>query len=431
MDGGGSGGAGGAGGGGHGGGAGAGDAGVGGAGGSGGKGGAGGATDGGAGGADGGFMSAAHPPLPQVVNSGGPVLTAPKIQLIAYGTDTGHNDISAFLNELTETTYWSEATSEYGVGPLTIKTPILLSGTAPASIDDTTIQTMLSTNLTGANPAWGAPDGNTIYLFSFPVGSIETRQGAACCMQYGGYHDSTMVGGTRVSYAIGCGCHGGAGASLTDLQARTIFMSHELAEAATDPQANFNTAYGQADNNDIIWTVSAVGSELADMCEVNEDAFIVPAGGTYTVQRIWSNAAAQKSQNPCVPATGVNLPYFNAFAALTTVPFPRLGFNATTQAVNIPIGQTKTIDITLFSTAPMPGPWTVSVFDNPNQLANGTDLTLSLDKKTGINGDTLHLTITPKNADPNVQGETIYIFSEYGRGTANFESNVSLAMVTN
>ncbi|HEY5031013.1 MAG TPA: hypothetical protein VIJ54_00975, partial [Actinomycetes bacterium] len=162
-------------------------------------------------------------------------------------------------------------------------------------------------------------------------------------------------------------------------------------------------------------------------------ANFVPPGSTYMIQRSWSNAAAALVQNPCVPHTN-SQPYFNSFPALDTIAYAPGGTGFTTQGVNIPIGQSKTIAINLFSTAPTGGPWTVRIYDY-DQAVVGTSkpyLGLTLDKNTGQNGDTLHLTIAPKTADAQLGGEAFIIFSDLGKpGDANFQSNLTMALVTN
>ena len=134
-------------------------------------------TGGGAG--TGGAVVAMTDP-PQVVDPApaGPVLTAPKVQLIAYTEDPFATDVEKMLVELTQTQTWAEQTSEYGVGPLTLLPTITIAGTPPATLDDnsgnvTPFEKTLASNLSGANPAWGAADPNTIYLFLLPQGTAD------------------------------------------------------------------------------------------------------------------------------------------------------------------------------------------------------------------------------------------------------------------
>ena len=124
-------------------------------------------------GACGGGGTAARPVLPQVVDVGGTFLASPKVLPILYASDQGATDILAFLQELATTSYWAQTTSEYGVGPLTVLPPIMLTDPAPKSVTDAMLESSLAGNTSGANPAWGAADPSTIYLFVLPEGTIE------------------------------------------------------------------------------------------------------------------------------------------------------------------------------------------------------------------------------------------------------------------
>ena len=280
-----------------------------------------------------------------------------------------------------------------------------------------------------------------MFLFVFPPGTIESSDSqSACCSAYDGYHTSMsgLLGGF-ISYAVGCSCHGYDGPNITDLQQRTVAISHELVEGAADPIPGAGyVAFGQTDDNDYVWTTVS-GGEISDICEFNDDSEYLPSGSTYMIQRTWSNAAAKAGKNPCVPQSASTLPYFNSYPVLSQIPYggglsgmgPSSG---TTMGVSVPLGQSKMINLILSSTGPMPGPWTVKVYDYDQILAGASSpyLGLSLDKSTGQNGDTLHLTITPHQSDATLGGEAFFIFSEYGTmGTADFESNVTMGLVTN
>ena len=368
------------------------------------------------------FTPAAHPTLPQVKTFGGPVLKTPKLQPIAYMSDPNTAELEKFFKELTTTPYWSDTTSEYGVGPLTILPTIVRMEAAPPTIVDSTVQQDLTTNLSGASPAWGAADASTIYLFLFPPGTVVSDGfGGTGCQDFDGYHDETSVGSVTVPYAISCSCHGFDGKAVADLQQRTVNISHELVEAATDPYPNSNTAYGQTDDADIVWTF-ATGGEVADMCEFNDDTYVIPPGSTYMVQRSWSNKAAKALTDPCVPLTAKG-PYFNTAPVL---PDKLIVSGVSTPGVKIAVGSSKTIDVTLFSEAVTTGTWKVNAYDMGAYLTGSADLQLSLDKGTGKNGDTLHLTIKVLKANPN--GSGFILVSDLGTGTS-LESNLAMGMV--
>jgi hypothetical protein len=361
------------------------------------------------------FTPASHPALPQVIKFTNSVLTKPKLQPIRYSTDVNADDLDKFFQELATTAYWGDVTSEYGVGALTVLPTIVRTDTAPATVTDDQIQEDISTNTTGSTaPPWGLADPGTIYLMLMPAGTIVTQGGGTGCMDFDGYHDETPVTtAVRVPYAVGCSCHGFDGPSITDLQERTVAISHELVEASTDPFPNSDPAYAQEDDADIVWSLDT-GGELADMCEFNTDSYAVPPGSKYMVQRSWSNKAAKASTNPCVPVLTTE-PYFNAVPALPDMlTISGGGPSITTPGVKIAVGASKTIDVTLFSDAPTSGPWKVSVYDMSPFLGGPSQLDLSLDKTSGKNGDTLHLTIKVIAADTQFGVESFALFSDLG-----------------
>jgi hypothetical protein len=380
--------------------------------------------------ADGPFVPAPHQPLPQVINSGGPVVVAPKVLPILYTGDPGAFDVGAFLQELTTTAYWGETTYEYGVGPLTLLPTVTLPEVGPPKISDAELQAILVASTSGANPAFGAADASTIYLFVLPSGTIESDTQGACCTDFDGYHSETTGGPIAVPYVVACACPGFGGTDSA-LHLRTIAISHELVETATDPFPRSNPAFLGEDQDHLVWT-SVTGGELADMCVLNEDAFFIPFGSQYMIQRSWSNAAAKADFDPCVPTRSPG-PDFNTFPALGPVSYSTpFGRPFTTQGIKIPLGTTMTIPLTLYSSAPTGANWTVRVFD-ANDLKSGTaNLSLSLDRTTGQNGDTINLTITPHAKDARLGGEAFLLFSELGTPhTDSFRSSTMIGLVTN
>jgi hypothetical protein len=392
-----------------------------------------GATDGagaGAAVADGPFVPAPHPPLPQVMNSGGPVVAAPKVLPILYMGDPGASDVGAFLDELTRTAYWGETTSEYGVGPLTLLPTVTLPEVGPPMVSDAELQAMLVAGTSGATPAFGAADPSTIYTFVLPAGTVESDTEGACCTDFDGYHSETTGGPIALPYVVACACPGFGGPDSA-LHLRTIAISHELVETATDPFPHSNPAFLGEDYHQLVWTF-VTGGELADMCVLNEDAYFIPPGSQYMIQRSWSNAAAEASADPCVP-TRSSGPYFNTFPTVGPVSYAvGIGRALTTQGVKIPLGTTLTIPLILYSSAPTEGDWTVRVFD-ANDIKNGSpNLTLSLDRTTGHNGDTINLTITPNTKDARLRGEAFLVFSELGTPhSGTFRSSTMMGLVTN
>jgi hypothetical protein len=349
-----------------------------------------------------------HPPLPQVVSLGGPVIAKPVVQPITYLGDPDAAAIDAFLQELVTTTYWSQTTSEYGVGALTVKPTFVQNHAAPATIDDATLQTHIQTNTSGPSPAWGPPDASTIYLFVIPPGTVETRTTGAgtqtCCTEYDGYHGEAMVGTPQIAvpYAVACACPQFQGTKVAALAQRTGVTSHELVEAATDPFPRTNPAFTQPDDAHFVWKLVGAG-EVGDLCELDGDAFITVPGGAATIQRTWSNQAAKSHTNPCVPVVTAEPYLFVAPALPDMVSIPGVG--VTTPAVKIPVGQTKTIDVDLLSECGSTLTWSVHAYDVTSFL-QGTQpyLGLAFDQGTGKSGETLHLTIKVESAATTAPG---------------------------
>jgi hypothetical protein len=126
----------------------------------------------------------------------------------------------------------------------------------------------------------------------------------------------------------------------------------------------------------------------------------VPSDLPYTVQRAWSNAAARAGKNPCVPAPAT--PYFAAvpvFDGLVPIAYDKFKWSGQTRGVQIPVGQSKTIDVALFSDAPADA-WKVLAYDLSALEGNPPNLALHLDRASGKNGDVLRLTITPLHETP-------------------------------
>src|SRR5262249_40227721 len=143
-----------------------------------------------------------------------------------------------------------------------------------------------------------------------------------------------------------------------------------------------NPAYADVDEADEVWSFSLGGGEVGDMCAQFDGVFTQFPGLPYIVQRTWSNKAALAGHDPCVPALPGEV-YVNAAPELTDqakVSF--MGQTATFRAVKIPVGQSKTIDLDVFSDAATSGPISVHV-DDGQVLMGGSPL-LSFSVPAGV-----------------------------------------------
>lgn len=373
-----------------------------------GPGGAGGSGGGSGGSGAGTFTVAPHPPVPQVVSWGGPVLKDPKVKLIRYADDPLAADEDTFLTQLAASQYWTQIASEYGVGAITVLPSIDRATNAPAALDETTLLDELDANVSGANPPWGAPDKDTIYTFVIDKDTAYDGDGA-CCMDYDGYHYEVTVGGVLVPFAIVCQCPGFDGPNVPDVDQLTIVMSHELVEAASDPYPGTDPAFASTDDDHAAWTVFN-GGENADMCLFEAQSYLNVPGIDHMVQRSWSNVEALADKDPCLPA--IQSPYFNSTPVLDdTITIDYYG-PWVTKGVKIPVGQQKAVEVKLWSAVPTSGPWTVTAYDDSAFFGGNPLLEFTWDKTTGQNGDTLMLTIKVLSKDTFINGEMFYIESE-------------------
>jgi hypothetical protein len=350
---------------------------------------------------------APHSTAPQVAFAGGPVLAAPKIIPIVFPNEALSSQIQGFVSGVgaTGSAYWLPNVSQYGVGAATGATVITLTEAAPSTIDDSQIPPWLSQEITaGTLPA---PDANTIYAIFYPSSTTITLQGATSCQTFGGYHnDGIAADGTPLIYAVLPRCS-------AQIESLTAAASHEFIEASTDPQPSVAPAYPQVDNDDFVWEALLGGGEVCDLCAQFQSSFFQPAGFGYLVQRCWSNSAAAAGQDPCAPPLPGEV-YFNAAPVLSdAVTLMFQGQSIPTKGVSIPIGQSATIEVDLFSDAPTSGPWSVQALDSTAILGGSAQLTLSLNQSSGQNGDKLELTITPISQG-QFGGEAFVLLSQLG-----------------
>ncbi len=390
------------------------------------------------------FAPAPHDPAPQVVSAGGPVLKQPRVVPVFFQNDPAQSVIEQFLSELAKSSYWGATTSEYGVGKLTIAPSIVTTATPPTSytgVDQlaSQIAAQAGTGATDAGSAGasgdgglpdgaggsagdgGVPDGaggaagdaggdaatpattDLLYVIFLPPGVVVDDPGfGQSCVDYGGYHSETFSSG--VAYALLPRCQ--KFSYFSGLQALTTALSHELIEAATDPYPSSDPAYNGTDDAHAVWNVMPIG-EIGDMCAYEPQSYDNVFGNFY-VQRVWSNTAAAAGHDPCVPNT--TQAYFNAVPDQPDdLVLKQSLFPTHTRGVKIAVGQTRTIDVHLFSDAPR-GQWLVQAQDAAAATGGPSTLSLSLSPQYGKNGDVLKLTIT-RTAQTPMGGSEFILWS--------------------
>lgn len=337
------------------------------------------------GGGGGGGPPEPPPPPPQVVSSGGPVLAAPRVVPIFFAGEPLQSDLETFLAALAGSPYWAATTAEYGVGALAIAPSVVVAEAAPTAITDEEIRSWLAERTDGLHDGWPAADPETIFAVVYPKSTSIDVHGKKSCQAFDAYHlEGTAADGGALVYAVLSRCVGGAAA----LDEVTAAMSHELVEAATDPLYYSAPAFASADHDHAIWTAVTAG-EVADMCAFDDHAY-APLVGDFVVQRSWSNAAALAGKDPCVPP--VEGPFLAAAPVLDDdVVLTGGGAKIPTKGVQVPVGETRTIEVALLGDADEPG--SIEADDASLFFGGAQQLAFTWDAQTGKSGDRLHLTI--------------------------------------
>jgi hypothetical protein len=339
------------------------------------------AGGGGQGGGSGGTMVASypapHPSEPQIPNHGGVTLHDPVIVTVTWPNDSMESTVETFDDTIGTFAWWPTWANDYGVGPATGGGHVPLTEAAPTTISDDEIQTWLDGKIQdGTMPA---PTDQTIYALYYPSSTTVTipqqEGGGSSCSSFLGYHNSyttTFMGQSiPIAYAVINRCGG------QDTVTETA--SHEFAEAATDPHPlQGGLAYMILSDNP--WTVA--GGEVGDMC--SQVGGVTEQG--YSLTRVWSNSAALKGDQPCVPNPDPSMPFFDA------------GLEHDTLSASP--GQTVTTKVDCYSFGPLPNAMTLQA-----QPYSPQTITITFDKPTCVNGDVVTMSVA---VGPNAMHATDY-----------------------
>ena len=241
-------------------------------------------------------------------------------------------------------------------------------------------------------------------MINYPSTTTVTANGMGC-VDFDGYHtDLTDAANNLISYGVVPRC---TDPGLTTEVTFTSTVSHEVMEAATDPWPDYSPGWAQVDNAHLFFDEANEGTEVADMCENDPEAYYQFPGLPFTVQRVWSNKSVLAGHDPCVPEIP-NTVFFNAVPELPdTGLYNYYGTNVTVSSVHIPVGGTGTVYIDLYSDGTTPD-WDVTVLDG-NYFNTGDQsqalLTVDQPVTTGNNGTRLAVNLTVKSAGSNANGE--------------------------
>lgn len=220
-----------------------------------------------------------------VVYKGGPLLQHVEVETVYYGSvwasSGGPQRVAAldqYVSYITNSSYM-DMLNEYGVGRGRFLDHDINTSNPPNgnTVDDRQLQSMLDGQIRAGRVQ--APTANRLYFIFTGPGVLVTAGNANSRNDFLGYHSAfTSSTGQTIYYAV-IPFQGGVNAiapNLNDFQSQTEVMSHELAEAVTDPLP----PTGWID------PVNGVEGEIGDKANL----YYAVLNG-YVVQQEWSNAA--------------------------------------------------------------------------------------------------------------------------------------------
>lgn len=227
--------------------------------------------------------------VPHLEFFGGKVLDKPSLVPLYVGsywnTTSGKSDLrylNSFATQIGKSGYFS-VLKQYGVEKSTFGGSARIGAKDPVTITDAGVQKLVRSQIA----AEGLPGRNeqTVYTVFLPPRTILNAPGGYSSREgLGGYHSSfELSDGTKAYYAVIVYADRGNGINFTS-KARdniTIAASHEIAEAATDPDVNKDTL-GWYDQN------------YGEVADIPIELGYAPSQvwgriGRYALQKEWSN----------------------------------------------------------------------------------------------------------------------------------------------
>ena len=365
------------------------------------------------------------PDIGQIVDQGGTLLTAPKIVTVTWTADPNEAALEDFGDRLGASAYWQQVVGEYGIGPATsgAANHVRVSTPPPATIEVTDLETWFTQQVQDpATSGWPAWDAQTSYVVYVPTATQLTSGGVDTCSLHASLHSEVEVGTTAVTYVfIDESCNG----NLSVLDGATSAAAHEIVEDVTNPYPYSGKALIGFDAPHLAWSLlgGEQDVEIGDICENLSDAvFSGPSDLPYALQRVWSNSSAAAGHSPCIPQstepyfniTPVNQEMMDVLVGVAQTPATALGYR-------VPVGATKTFDVSYYSDAPT-GLWYLTAVEGDGVTPpSSSHVTLKVGNGTGANGDTDTVSVTvdspPDGGDAllvtlvsSAQGHTTHYF---------------------
>jgi len=222
-----------------------------------------------------------YPPVPTL---GGAVLAEAELVSVTFGPDTMMH--AAYTRWLAESGWLTERAGEYGVTRVTYGGALELAATLPTTSSDEALRSALRTT---------ALSKGKLYVVWLPEGTtlIDPHGHRTCFSNPGtGYHE--QLDAEEVPYVAVPACAPRFGAMFDTAGSMHFDAARLVVDALTNPSPRNAPAF-VVDDLSNVW--SALGSEVGDFCW---GRFTTRDG--VLLQRVWSNEAVARGEEPCLPA---------------------------------------------------------------------------------------------------------------------------------
>ncbi|KAI8612541.1 hypothetical protein BC830DRAFT_1170976 [Chytriomyces sp. MP71] len=237
----------------------------------------------------------------QIMYFGGPLIRNVEVSTIFYGNVSHADRINSFYKFVTSSPYMGllaqYSTKEYEIGYGSfVESHFETHPRNVTKLDDVKdIQPYLRKLVKNGMLR---PNENSYYSIHYPVGlTITDAYGSQSCVDFCGYHNTIDISDiSDVDYLYygvipshSSHCIGGCGYASDDFDNLSSVMSHELAEAITNPVIGVATVLGPP----IGWYNPQFGGEVSDSCNTIQFTHMDANGANWTMQEVWDNVYSQ------------------------------------------------------------------------------------------------------------------------------------------
>lgn len=336
--------------------------------------------------------------LPRVAYRGGPFVRRPQLVTVTFAADDPAvvSTLEHFAASITRGDWWRTvaaycAASDDCIGEGRPGRSVRLDDVLPASMHAIDVERLLTRAL--ADGRIGAVTADTILLVYLPahVALHDAYVARYCAGGARALHRALRLPDASVPFAVLPRCG--------DVDELTAAASHEILEATTNPDPARPGFVLTRDPEAIAFTASGV--EVVDPCGLlTQDRHRTRADG-FVVQRAWSNGAAARGNDPCLPAPQ-DQPYLALIPERAVVRLPAVGDRVTLvvrAAADRPVSR-----------------WSVAAVDLSGRHDGTSYVDVALDAATVAPNESLQLTITSRRPHPREKA-LVGLVSTYGEQT--------------